>query len=378
MKEIKQLIRQRFLQIRKNYPSGLAAKASAKITDFLIESDYYKKSNHIHIYYSKREEVSTPEIIKKSFDFGKKVVVPVIQNKKIMEHVEIFKDTQFKEASFGISEPLVIHEYFDVNKLKSDDIILIPLVAFDHQLGRLGHGKGYYDMFLSKTKALKVGLAYSWQQTNEVPMEKFDVYLDLVITENSVMTKNNSGYLDEEYVVLVDEENQVVGTTPKSGVHQLETPRHRGFSSFIFNSKGELLLQQRSKSKKTWPLVWSNTCCGHPKLEETSVEAAYRRLNYELGLKIDNLEEIIPDYKYCFTRYDVMENEFCPVIVGFSDQEAKTNPDEVEAVKWIKWENFLDDIRKNPQDWSEWCIEEAELLEKSPRFRNLFEDNTSI
>ncbi len=175
----------------------------------------------------------------------------------------------------------------------------------------------------------------------------------------------------EEYVILVDEENKVLGTTPKATVHTKNTPRHRGFSSFIFNSKGELLLQQRAKHKKTWPLVWSNTCCGHPKLDEKTVESADRRLKFELGLKIDNLEEIIPDYKYCFTRYEVMENEFCPIAVGFTDEEPKINPDEVEATRWIKWEDFLEDIRENPQNWSEWCIEEAELLNKNSRFNEL-------
>jgi isopentenyl-diphosphate delta-isomerase len=316
------------------------------------------------------------EIIKISLDLGKKVIVPIVKGKKTMEHVEIFEDTVFGEADFGLFEPLSVREFYDVGQLDSQDLILIPLVAFDHRLGRLGNGKGYYDKFLHNTKALKVGLAYSWQQTDEVPMEKFDVYLDLVITEKGVMNRSNSVKSDEEYVVLVDETNQVIGTTSKSEVHHLETPRHRGFSSFIFNSKGELLLQQRSKTKKTWPLVWSNTCCGHPKLEEPGVEAADRRLRYELGLEVNNLEEIVPDYKYCFTRYGVTENEFCPVIVGFSDQHPEINPDEVEAVKWIKWEDFLRNIRQNPQDWSEWCIEEAELLEKSPRFKELFEEKT--
>jgi len=70
--------------------------------------------------------------------------------------------------------------------------------------------------------------------------------------------------LNVEKVVLVDEENNVLGTTDKSTVHTANTPLHRGFSAFIFNSKQEILLQQRSKYKKTWPLVWSNSCCGHP------------------------------------------------------------------------------------------------------------------
>jgi isopentenyl-diphosphate delta-isomerase len=171
-----------------------------------------------------------------------------------------------------------------------------------------------------------------------------------------------------EYVVLVDEENNVLGTMPKAEVHTAKTPRHRAFSSFIFNAKGELLLQQRAKSKKTWPLVWSNSCCGHPTLEESPVQAAHRRLSFELGLDVPNLEEMAP-YRYCFTRDGVMENEICPIVVGRTDVQPNPNPDEVEAIRWIPWQAFVDEIRAHPQDWSEWCAEEVEILAASERFK---------
>jgi isopentenyl-diphosphate delta-isomerase len=92
--------------------------------------------------------------------------------------------------------------------------------------------------------------------------------------------------MTSEAVVLVDEDNQVLGTMPKADVHGETTPLHRGFSCFIFRARdGHLLLQQRSAKKKTWPLSWSNSCCGHPDLTESAVQAARRRLNYELGLQ---------------------------------------------------------------------------------------------
>jgi len=76
------------------------------------------------------------------------------------------------------------------------------------------------------------------------------------------MPDNNQNHSNQEYVVLVDEHNNVLGTTPKATVHGEDTPLHRAFSAFIFNSKGELLLQQRSLAKKTWPGVWSNSFKG--------------------------------------------------------------------------------------------------------------------
>lgn len=176
---------------------------------------------------------------------------------------------------------------------------------------------------------------------------------------------------NSEYVILVDEQNKVVGTRPKSSVHQKQTPLHRGFSSFIFNSKKEILLQQRSLNKKTWPGVWSNTCCGHPALNESSVEAAKRRLNFELGMKPALLQEIFV-YRYCFSRDEIMENEICPVVVGFSNQIPVLNSEEVADYKYLDWEKFLQEVNSQNFKWSEWCREEANILNTNPNFLSFY------
>lgn len=172
-------------------------------------------------------------------------------------------------------------------------------------------------------------------------------------------------------VVLVDEQNQVLGTMPKSEVHGAKTPLHRGFSLFLFDRKGQLLLQQRSSKKKTWPLVWSNSVCGHPALNESNVEAAQRRLLFELGIHALHLEEVAP-YRYSFVRDGVMENEICPILVGFSDEEPKLNREEVEATRWVEWKDFLEEIKTKPGTYSEWCEEEAHILVSHPRLKELF------
>jgi isopentenyl-diphosphate delta-isomerase len=174
-----------------------------------------------------------------------------------------------------------------------------------------------------------------------------------------------------ELVVLVDESNTPIGTMPKSEVHGPNTPLHRAFSAFIFNSKGQILLQQRSHLKKTWPLVWSNSCCGHPLPDESNLSAAKRRLLDELGLKVTQIEEVSP-YRYCFTRFGVMENEICPILVGFTDLEPIPNPDEVENTVWMDWQDFLSEIKNNTDGkWSEWCVEESQILEQNLRFQEL-------
>lgn len=173
-----------------------------------------------------------------------------------------------------------------------------------------------------------------------------------------------------EYVVLVNEANAVLGTMLKSEVHRETTPLHRGFSLFLFNRKGELLLQRRSGKKKTWPLVWSNSCCGHPALDESAVQAAERRLRDELGMRATFLEEVAP-YRYQYTRDGVMENEICPILIGFSTDAPQVNADEVEAIAWVTWGAFLNEIAMHPERYSDWCRGEALILDAHPRFREL-------
>jgi len=181
----------------------------------------------------------------------------------------------------------------------------------------------------------------------------------------------------KEQVVLVDENNNKLGLEDKYQVHTGDTPLHRGFSMFIFNSRGELLLQQRSNSKITWPGVWSNSVCGHPADNETPIEAAQRRAKFELGfdLKLSNIHMILPKYRYRYEHKGVVENEICPVMVAFGDFKLNPNPDEVNNTRFVKWEDFLHEISK-PNEYSEWCQEEARLLNSNPEFKKLFIKHT--
>jgi isopentenyl-diphosphate delta-isomerase len=174
-----------------------------------------------------------------------------------------------------------------------------------------------------------------------------------------------------ESVVLVDELDNVIGTMPKQDVHGPRTPLHRGFSAFLFRTYDHhLLLQRRSKSKITWPLMWSNSCCGHPRLGESNVDVAVRRIEFELGMQPTHLELVAP-YRYCFTKDGIMENEICPILIGFVVEEPSINQSEIAATCWSDWHGFLQDIDERVALYSEWCREEARLLSKLPRFREL-------
>lgn len=186
----------------------------------------------------------------------------------------------------------------------------------------------------------------------------------------------------DELVILVDDGNREIGTCSKAVVHTGNTPLHRAFSVFVFNHNGELLLQQRAGSKKTWPLVWSNSCCGHPQPGETSNAAVRRRLREELQLTPAEIHEVLPNYRYRAEHLGVVENEICPVYVCWTKQVPVPQAEEVEAVSHVDWINFLKAL-KDPSDhryadFSPWCREEAILLDQSPLFRKLWEQHTSI
>jgi len=167
----------------------------------------------------------------------------------------------------------------------------------------------------------------------------------------------------DELVVLVDDHNQMIGTCPKDIVHTGSTPLHRAFSVFLFDTEGEILLQQRSLSKKTWPLMWSNSCCGHPLPGEATEAAIRRRVALELGVKtIMNLTEVVPDFRYRAEREGIVENEICPVWIGTISREINQNPGEVAATKWVDWQSFVQEIQAFPEHYSEWAGWEVAAL----------------
>ncbi|MFT3744700.1 MAG: isopentenyl-diphosphate Delta-isomerase [Pyrinomonadaceae bacterium] len=183
-------------------------------------------------------------------------------------------------------------------------------------------------------------------------------------------------YAFDDMIVYCDESGTPIGTERKLPAHNADTKRHLAFSVFLFNQKGELLLQQRALTKKTWPGVWSNSCCGHVMLHESTESAARRRLKYELGMQVDKLHLILPDFRYRAAKDGVVENEICPVFVGFTSALPKSNPDEVNDVKWVDWERFVVEVADQATGYSPWAREEVELLAADAKFTELRTNQT--
>ena len=168
-----------------------------------------------------------------------------------------------------------------------------------------------------------------------------------------------------EQVILVDEKNNQIGVADKETVHTKTTPLHRAFSLFLFNSKKQLLVIQRALSKKTFPGVWTNSVCGHVSPGEQTLDAVKRRVNDELHIVATDIKEVAP-YRYRFAdKNGIVENEICPIFVGFTNEDPNPSKSEVEAWKWIDWNDFLKTIKEHFGTYSPWSEEEAIILQHS-------------
>jgi len=155
-----------------------------------------------------------------------------------------------------------------------------------------------------------------------------------------------------EDIILVDKEDQQIGTGEKMEVHR-KGMLHRAFSVFVWNKEGHLMVQQRAKTKYHTPGLWSNTCCSHPKPGETVEQAAKRRLEEEMGFSCDLNEEMSIIYHTQFDN-DLIEHEYDHVLFGHYDGTPVINPEEVHSWKWMSINDIHREVRLHPELYTVW------------------------
>ncbi len=166
---------------------------------------------------------------------------------------------------------------------------------------------------------------------------------------------------EAEELIVVDAEDRETGFLSKAQCHDGGGVLHRAFSVFLFNNTGELLLQQRSESKRLWPGYWSNTCCSHPRRGESLQEATKRRLRDELGIA-SSLEFI---YKFSYrAEFDAegSEYELCHVFLGETGDTVRPNDSEITAIRFIPADLLLAEIEQTPERFTPWLKMEWIML----------------
>ncbi|MBI2623911.1 isopentenyl-diphosphate Delta-isomerase [Candidatus Parcubacteria bacterium] len=161
-------------------------------------------------------------------------------------------------------------------------------------------------------------------------------------------------------IILVDERDRQIGTAGKMTPHRTGA-LHRAFSVFVFNSRGELLLQKRAKKKYHSAGLWTNTCCSHPRPGEATLAAARRRLKEEMGFTTKLREVFSFIYRVKFAN-GLMEHEYDHVLVGRFGGAPRPDPVEAEDWEWVSLPQLRHDIRRHPRRYSFW------LKKVLPRF----------
>jgi isopentenyl-diphosphate delta-isomerase len=170
----------------------------------------------------------------------------------------------------------------------------------------------------------------------------------------------------EELVVLVAEDGTPLGTASKATVHTTDTPLHFAFSCHVTNEAGEILITRRALSKLTWPGVWTNSFCGHPGPDESIDDAIRRRAEQELGLSIDNIHSVLPDFRYrAVDASGIVENEICPVFAATAIGEPSPAASEVSEWRWVSPDNLRAAIESAPFAFSPWLVWQHEQLVES-------------
>lgn len=183
----KQNLRKYYLSLRKSLSGSFVEEASLSIGKKLLNIEQFKKSEVIHCYVSipANNEVDTDSIIHHCFRFGKKVILPKVADNGGLTHHPVVSLQHLKPNGWGVPEPETSEEW----PTDQIDCIIVPMVAGDRMRNRIGYGKGYYDKFLANVKCFKIGILYDCQlYPKTLPVETFDVKMDIMITEKEVIS----------------------------------------------------------------------------------------------------------------------------------------------------------------------------------------------
>lgn len=173
--------------------------------------------------------------------------------------------------------------------------------------------------------------------------------------------------MTDDQVVLLAADGSACGTAERSTVHGADTPLHLGFSCHLVDGDGRILMTRRALGKKTWPGVWTNSFCGHPRPGEDVAAAVRRYSRRELGIDIEELRCVLPDFRYrAVDAGGVVENEICPVFTAHASSAPKPDADEVMDLCWVPIADVWATADRTPWALSPWFVEQIRALGPDP------------
>ena len=185
----KQAIRKRLLNNRKNLAQAVILEKSKIIAESLINFDVYQQSEKIMLYVATKNEVQTQAIIESAQKEHKKIFIPLIDQENSSLTPALIHDfeRELSIGTLGMAQPR--EEFYRLFPAEVLDLIIVPGVAFTAQGHRLGRGGGYYDRFLRpvKKKVYSIALAFEMQMLDQIPVEKNDIPVDCIITEERII-----------------------------------------------------------------------------------------------------------------------------------------------------------------------------------------------
>ncbi|GAA5145513.1 isopentenyl-diphosphate Delta-isomerase [Nocardioides marinquilinus] len=174
-----------------------------------------------------------------------------------------------------------------------------------------------------------------------------------------------------DLVVLLDDDGAPIGTAPREGVHTTDTPLHLAFSCHLVDDAGRTLVSRRALGKRSWPGVWTNSFCGHPRPDEAVEDAVRRHGRHELGIEVSDLAPLLPEFRYrAVDAAGVVENEVCPVFsarLAPGSPDPAPNPDEVAELAWVEVDDLLRMVERTPWALSPWLVGQVEGLRRLAR-----------
>ena len=179
---MKKILREKALARRNEISAKVREEKSRKITEYILNSENYKKAEIVFSFVSMGSEVETKDILEQAWRDGKAVAVPKTGKGRVMVFLKIDSFADLQKGRFGVMEPVTEAELIP----GEDDLFLVPGALFDRKKNRIGYGGGYYDTYFEKHQGYrKIGLAFSEQILEmDIPTEETDVPLDDIVTEN--------------------------------------------------------------------------------------------------------------------------------------------------------------------------------------------------